>query len=76
LWRRRYAADSAILGRAIGLNGMPFTIIGVMQPDFRGITDRAQALSVLEPVPPAQAKPFRTTWCLTAYRPSAYIPIA
>src|SRR5438067_6437452 len=35
LWRRRYGADPAILGRAIVINSRPHTIVGVMPPRFR-----------------------------------------
>jgi putative ABC transport system permease protein len=35
LWRRRYAADPAIVGRAIVINSRPHTVIGVMPPRFR-----------------------------------------
>ncbi|MCI0356826.1 MAG: ABC transporter permease [Acidobacteria bacterium] len=34
LWTRRFGADPGILGRAIGLNGEPYTVIGVMPPRF------------------------------------------
>jgi predicted permease len=34
LWRDRFHADTGILGRAIDLNGMPYTVIGVMPPGF------------------------------------------
>jgi len=29
LWRRRFAADSGVAGKAIRLDGRPFTIVGV-----------------------------------------------
>jgi putative ABC transport system permease protein len=37
LWRRRFNADAGIVGKVIGLNGGPFTVIGVMPPksDYR-----------------------------------------
>jgi putative ABC transport system permease protein len=37
LWRRRFAADPGIVGKVIGLNGGPFTVLGIMPPkaDFR-----------------------------------------
>ena len=37
LWRRRFNADPGIAGKVIGLNGGPFTVIGVMPPkcDYR-----------------------------------------
>jgi putative ABC transport system permease protein len=34
LWRRAFAADSAILGRSVLLGGVQHTIIGVMPPSF------------------------------------------
>jgi predicted permease len=35
-WQRRFAADPAIVGKTISLNGHPFTIIGVTPPEFFG----------------------------------------
>jgi predicted permease len=35
-WRRQYGADPAVLGRAVSLNAVPFTIIGVAPPGFSG----------------------------------------
>jgi predicted permease len=34
LWQRRFASDSSILGRTIGLDGRPWTVVGVMPPAF------------------------------------------
>jgi putative ABC transport system permease protein len=34
LWERRYASDPAIVGRAITLDGVQHTVVGVMPPDF------------------------------------------
>jgi len=34
LWQRRFAGDSGILGRAISLNGSPYTVIGVLPRGF------------------------------------------
>ena len=34
LWRRRYNADPAILGRSLTLSGYPYTVVGVMPPAF------------------------------------------
>jgi predicted permease len=36
LWQRQFGADSAIVGRAIVLNRLPFTVIGVAEPGFVG----------------------------------------
>jgi predicted permease len=34
LWRRRFSADAAIVGRTIALDERPFTVVGIMPPDF------------------------------------------
>ncbi|HEX6048744.1 MAG TPA: ABC transporter permease, partial [Gemmatimonadaceae bacterium] len=34
-WRRRFGADSSIIGRRIMLNGLPVTVVGVLDPSFR-----------------------------------------
>jgi len=36
LWRRRFAADPGVVGRAVELNRHPFTIVGVVAAPFRG----------------------------------------
>lgn len=36
-WQRRFAFDSSIIGRAITLNGVPITIVGVAPPKFFGV---------------------------------------
>ena len=35
LWHRRYAADPAIIGRAIQINGQPHTVVGIMPVRFK-----------------------------------------
>jgi putative ABC transport system permease protein len=34
LWQRRFSADPGIVNQTIRLNGKPFTVIGVMPPEF------------------------------------------
>jgi putative ABC transport system permease protein len=36
LWRQKFGGDPAIMGRTIHLNLLPYTVLGVMPPDFRG----------------------------------------
>ena len=36
-WQRRLAADSAVIGRVLKLNGISFTVIGVTPPSFTGV---------------------------------------
>ncbi len=35
LWRRRFGGDPGVIGRAVRMNGLPFTVVGVMPPAFR-----------------------------------------
>ena len=35
-WRRRFAADAAVVGRTLGLNGLIYTVIGVAPATFTG----------------------------------------
>jgi predicted permease len=34
VWKLRYASDPSVVGRAISINGVPHTVIGVMPPKF------------------------------------------
>ena len=50
MWQRRFAADPAVIGRTLHLNGTATTIVGVMPPD--GYPEWAslwQPISVIEP---------------------------
>jgi predicted permease len=54
LWRDRFGSDSALLGRAIALNGKPYTVVGVAPRSFRG-TDVEGAPELWVPVTQARA---------------------
>jgi putative ABC transport system permease protein len=48
LWRSRFGGDSTIVGRAITLDGTPFTVVGVMPAGFVDLIDpRAQLWTTL-----------------------------
>ncbi len=36
LWQTRFAADPAIVGQAVSINGLPFTVVGIAPAGFRG----------------------------------------
>jgi predicted permease len=41
LWSSRFASDAAIVGRPVRLNGVPVSIIGVLEDGFAGLSGRA-----------------------------------
>jgi len=41
VWTRRFGADPAVVGRSIDLNGIPYTIAGILPRGFRGLTGSA-----------------------------------
>jgi putative ABC transport system permease protein len=41
VWRRRYAADTTLVGRTITVNGLAYTVAGIMKPSFN-FPDRGQ----------------------------------
>ena len=49
LWRRVFAGDPAVVGRAVTLNGRSFTIVGVAPEGFRG-SAAAVVLDVFVPI--------------------------
>ena len=50
LWRTRYAADPGVLGRTIRVNGVPSTVIGVMDEGF-GFPTRSRLWQPLAQLP-------------------------
>ena len=58
LWRTRFAADSAIVGKTIRLNGVPMTVIGVADPNFVSLTV-GQTVGVWAPVTAQQLVRYR-----------------
>jgi macrolide transport system ATP-binding/permease protein len=36
LWQRRFGADPGLVGKAVNLNGVNFTVVGVAPPEFTG----------------------------------------
>ena len=55
-WTKRFNGDSSILSRAIVLNGVPFSVVGVASPEFQGSSITAPDLWV-----PMMASPWLGT---------------
>lgn len=44
-WRVHFAADPAVLGRTFTVNSQPVTVVGVLPPGFRFLSDKSQFFS-------------------------------
>ena len=42
LWLRYLGADSGVVGRRLMINGLPFSVAGVLPPNFAGLTGRSE----------------------------------
>jgi putative ABC transport system permease protein len=42
LWQRHFGGDSDIVGRRVVINGLPFSVTGVLPPGFAGLTGRSE----------------------------------
>ena len=75
-WRRRFAADPALVGRDITLNGRPYTVIGIVPADVQftpGLSFLSQGVSVSGVDAPAVAS---FGWRRKCPRPMWYLPPA
>ncbi|MFZ0305490.1 MAG: ABC transporter permease [Terracidiphilus sp.] len=49
-WQQSLSADPAILGKVITINGTPFTVIGVMPPEFQGFKSEIEPAALWAPI--------------------------
>ena len=69
LWRTRYDADPAAIGRAITVAGQPYTVVGVLPAGFRGLTGEADVLVPILSQPSAEIEePWSHGYTLVARR--------
>ena len=50
LWQQSFSSDSAVLGKSISINGTPFTVVGVMPPQFHGIQQEVEPAEIWAPI--------------------------
>jgi predicted permease len=75
-WRNRFGADPSIIGGAITLNRVPFTVIGITPPEFSGIAVGSSpdiwvplhALDLLKPDSKRWTDPLSSAWMQIAGR--------
>jgi predicted permease len=49
LWRRRFGADHSLIGRSLVLDGSPYTVVGVLPPEFLFPIREAEFAAALAP---------------------------
>ena len=71
LWRERFGADPAIIGRQVTLDARPYTVVGVMPPDFYFPTRSARFWTTFRIARPEEnpARPFSGFWAIARLRP-------
>ena len=57
LWQRRFGGDPNVLGQVVRLSGVPYTVVGVLPPGFRGLTGEAEAWIPLMTTPAEELEP-------------------
>ena len=67
LWRNQFGSDPSIVGHALTLNGMGFTVLGVMPAEF-GFPGDVDLWSPLAYEPPFEPALRRSTWLKTVAR--------
>jgi predicted permease len=68
-WARGFARDPNVLGKALYLNGVPMTVVGVAAPHFYGIESGGSATDVWVPL---QNRPELNAWGIPTTEHSLY----
>jgi putative ABC transport system permease protein len=83
LWRRQFAGDPGVIGRAIHLNQLPYTVVGVMPPGFHGQSEDIDVWIPITMAPAYSDIPQRLTmkwnFWIRAYarlKPGVSLPVA
>jgi predicted permease len=75
VWQRRYAADPAVIGRTVTVNGAPHAIIGVMPPGFQ-FPERAQLWVAQTPIEFASPRTARNLGVMARIKPGVSLDAA
>lgn len=68
-WTRRFQRDPGVIGRAMDVNGVPMTIVGVAAPHFEGVESGGSATDLWIPL---QNRPELNSWGLPATGSTLY----
>ena len=68
VWQRRYAADPAVIGRTITVNGNPHAVVGVMPPKFQ-FPEQAQLWIPQTPIEFASPRSARNLQVMARLKP-------
>jgi putative ABC transport system permease protein len=75
LWRSRFAADRALIGQTVRLNGEPFTLVGVV-PDEAQLARPARMWTLMADVPAFNRRAFRLFEVVGRLKPGVTIDAA
>ncbi len=65
LWLRRFNGDRKVIGRTIGIDGLPHTVVGVMPADFQVLLPSAERTTeIITPIPHSYTVSGRRKWAL------------
>ncbi len=64
LWARQFSADPGIVGEAIGINGFPYTVLGIMPAGFQPVGSLAlnKPVDLWRPLAPSEDQMQTRTW--------------
>ncbi len=68
LWRDRFGADPALIGRTLTLDGTATMVIGIMPPGFRGLSFDTEIWVTLLPTAPGLVENRGTRWLMALGR--------
>lgn len=75
IWRRRYGADSSVIGRRVLVNTRPHTIVGVMPPRFE-FPETEKAWIALGPLADGDARNARTLFVVARLKAGVHLASA